>query len=962
MTGRSPWQTHEIETKAQYIQENQPEFLTILECNARWSKGEAPPAELAYRGPFYLDWDGESIEDVLGDVRSFIGRLESMEFDLRQASWWLSGRKGVHCTIPMACLLNTKAYNTAMISGIQDLPDIYRNLAWELITPHLDMRVYTAKRGRMWRTCYRSRTLDNGTVSWKVPITPEQLKTLDTDGYWEWCSKQRPEIQPEKPTPNSQLMTLFTVVSSSLKSQKRERNKNKKIKKVKFESLESTPTIQALFNGEAVLESCNLNDIKLQMATAAVAVGMSSLDDEDQYIEAIAGFIEKRSQLKGTKHSSKTEIEQAMREAFRYVAENSYFVYSPKGLRSILNDTYSGNIDYFGVDTKSKEQREQFIKDIAGDMQASEIGVIQITPNSTKPIANYIWKPGSLQVIRDDNNRVTYYSVIPIVSGRELDRLVLSLQEINNEKKFNVHIQMYGGSVATLNAKESGQFRQALLNFVGDSVEHAPELKSTCLEGVYVDTVETTGTEDAKPEELLSRFWVEATETYEGTLSKRFYCNQPFYVNAANPTGIFKTDLFNSANQVKCHDKEMVTAIQHLLDLNGNTYSLSVLLGWFSACYIKQTLYKMDLIKNFPLMQIVGQAGSGKTTTINLLLNLFSFKNKLNVLAANNTSRFAIEKRLVSSASIPVVVDEVKAQNVSNQWMQDFRGLLQVAYTLGSTVSKGGGNSAGSHYAELSNQPMLAPIAWLGESIDTSQTSLLERLVPAMFHLDDKVGRAEHVKFLSRNESYISALGYLLAKHAITVDLTVLKNLFLKDESEVTKILYNGANDRIVSNAVAVTVGFDFFVLTLQQYFGQVFDQKLSAMRNALLNKSFWTTEVASEVVMFLKNMSNASRESDISLGKPIIGQHYRFIEGEGATGREKFLLVSAPRLFMAYRTRCKISGVAAVYTSDVELFSVLKNSSFAVDSFDDNFLSTDCIKLDIGRLEEAGVPNFSTK
>lgn len=959
MTGKNPWQTLDVVDKAQYLEEKQPEFMTVLECNARWAKGEAPPPDLAYRGPFYLDWDSDGdISSVLEDVRAFMGKLESMDFDLCQASWWLSGKKGVHCTIPMACLFNEKAVKATMLSGVPDLPDIYRKLAWELITPHLDMRVYTAKRGRMWRTTCRPRDLGDGKKSWKVPIHPDQLKTLDEQGYWDWCSQSRPEIRPNDATTNFQLKTMFSMALADLKSQKRERAK---VKKLDFPNLESVPTIQALFRGEAVLDSCNLNDIKLQMASAAVAVGMSSLDDEDAYIHAISGFIDKRSKLKGVTHSTKTDIENAMREAFRYVAENSYFVYTPNGLRSILSDEYIGNTDYFGLNAEDEEKRDSFIKGIAGNMQASDIGVVQLTSKDIEPVSDYVWQPGSLQVIRDDNNRVTHYSVVPIVSGKRLDRMVISLAEINSQSKFSLHIQELGGSIQGLSMKDSGKFRQALLNFVGTSVSDAPELKSTCLEGIYIDVAEEKEPNTDRGS-LISRFWVEASDTYEGQVSAFLKGNHPFYVDASNPTGIFKTDLFCGLATVERDKSGMKEAVKHLLDLNGNTYSLSVLLGWFSACFIKHILYKLDLIKNFPLMQIVGQAGSGKTTTVNLLLNLFSFKNRLNVLAANNTSRFAIEKRLVSSASIPVVVDEVKPQNVSAQWLQDFRGLLQVAYTLGSTVSKGGGNTAGSHYAELSNQPMLAPIAWLGESIDTSQTSLLERLVPAMFHLNDKVGRAEHVKFLSRNEVYISALGYLLAKRAINVDLNLLKDSYLKVEAEVSKLLYNGANDRIVSNAVAVTTGFDFFASTIAESFGETFVSKLEAMRDALLNKTFWTIEVASEVVMFMKGMSNASRESDISLGKPIIGQHYRFISGEGTSGREEFLLVSAPRLFTAYRRRCKETGIQPVYSSPTELFSVLKNSSFAVDSLDDPHLGTECIKMDIARLESSGVPNFSTK
>lgn len=955
MTGKSTWQTLNVQDREAYVTQHKPEFMTILDCNAMWAKNEAPPQDLAYRGPFYLDWDShDDIDTVLEDVRTFMDKLEGMKFDLKQASWWLSGRKGVHCTIPMACFYTEKP------NGVADLPDIYRKLAWEYITPSLDMRVYTARRGRMWRTTYRPRHLDDGRITWKVPIHPEQLRNLDEAKYWEWCAEERPAIRPEDPQMNAQLRAAFLVAIEDLKTKKKSKSTTKSFS---FASLEEVPTIQAAFKGEAILDDCNLNDIKLQLATAAVAVGYNSLDDENAYIEAIKGFIEHRSHLKGVTHNNKIMIENAMREAFRYVAENNYFIYSPAGFRTILSDDFKINVDYLGVNQEDPESTSKFIESMAGNMSVNKLGVIQINNKTMEVVSNYFWKPGSLKVIRDDVGRVSHYSVIPIISSKEksrqeLPRIVISLADLNSQTKFSLHIQSYGGQILGLNAKESSRFRQALLNFVGSADNKFMEMKASGLEGLYIEVVNEKG-EDDKQEIFYNRYWVESDTTHEGKIEKSDTVGLPFYIDAANAAGIFKTDLFHCTSQSTEKFKETVS---HILDLNGNTYSLAIVLGWFSACFIKHILYTLNLIKNFPLLQVVGQAGSGKTTTINLMLNLFSFQNKINVLAANNTSRYAIEKRLVSSASIPVVVDEVKAQNVSSQWMQDFRGLLQVAYTIGSTVSKGGGNSAGSHYAELSHQPMLAPIAWLGESLDTSQTSLLERLVPAMFHLDDKTGRSEHVKFLSRNEDCISFLGYKLAKQALNCDLNALQNHYLKIEAEVSSLLYNGSNDRIVSNAIAVTAGYDFFCQTLMDNFGDVFEDKLKAMRSALLNKAFWTTSVASEVVMFMKNMSNASRELDISAGKLIIDQHYRFIAGDGGSGRVNFLIVSAPRLFYIYRKRCKATGIQPVYSSETELFSVLKNSSFAVDSFMDNVLQSDCVQMDVERLEAAGVPNFSTK
>ena len=53
-----------------YVEEHKPEFVTVLDVNQVWGKGDARPADLAFRGSLYLDWDGEGeIQDVLDAVK-----------------------------------------------------------------------------------------------------------------------------------------------------------------------------------------------------------------------------------------------------------------------------------------------------------------------------------------------------------------------------------------------------------------------------------------------------------------------------------------------------------------------------------------------------------------------------------------------------------------------------------------------------------------------------------------------------------------------------------------------------------------------------------------------------------------------------------------------------------------------------------------------------------------------------
>ena len=952
MTGKSKWKTCLADHRQEMLEQDKPEYMTVLDVNHPCTDGEIPD-NLFYRGPMYFDWDGEDdLEGVLDDVRRFMGMLEGWDFDLNQASWYLSGKKGVHCTIPMECLFDAKVCK----SGIKDLFRLYGKFAWEHATTYMDMRVYSGRRGRMWRTTCLPRQV-NGQDAYKVPVTAAQLKELDAEGYRQWCSQPRQVAAPAEPTYNLQLATELQVLHSQLLESSRETKKRRSNPEIfKDWNGEVPPTIQAAFDGHNIDMSCGLNDVGLQFATAAIALGLDSFDRTDDFLKMCEGFIQARIGQAGVAHSTRQSIVQRLTQSFHYCLHNPSYVYAPELFAGILQHGVRDNLDLQGI---KPGQGEAEMAELALSLQAGFAvdtkAVYKQTRDGTDAVMDYSWKPESLQVIRSPDGMITHYSVVAVLKGKELPPKTIPVSTLINTKEFTAYLAGLGGTHLLSSAPQLAAVRKALLNYVGgDSA--AREITSTKCEGLYVKALGVPEDGDYHCE----MYWVEPNTTVRSPLHKSADPVQPTYLDTNNPQGQFGVDL-SGAFAIQDYQSENETLVQHLLDLNGDTYSLAMMLAWFTACTLKHPLYVLKRIKNFPILQIVGQAGCGKTTTANILLHLFTWAKDFRVnIAGRNLTAFSLASLSTASTTVPVVIDEVKPQNLGSQYMADFRGFLQTIYTIGSEAKRGGGDgSTTASYKTISQEAMLAPVCFLAEALEASQASLLERSVVASFHKDAVFGRAEHARFLGQHERHIGMLGWGIVQHLMSYDLTRLVQMHDAAITESEALLSEGNNYRVIENAAMMFVGLKFFGEVLEAYFPQRFTEKIEALGHALRNPDRWLTRVSSEIVRLLSLLSNASHETDDSRSVCRKDYHYTVEAGDSSSGRVEYLIIQVERCFYLYRERMKAMGLNPAFGSAEEMQFALRNSPMAVDTLNHPVLTGICIKLNPEVLQKENVEKF---
>lgn len=327
--GPSTWKPTDAEALAHLLQgPNPPEFRTILAVQG------APDFErltvdqvraLAYAGPFYADLDGE-IGEVIPAFKALLGKLQALGLDLDTCRLFATGGRGFHIEIPPECFLPSGL----PAGGIAGLPHIYREMAHQLYVELMDMRVYSAKKGRMWRVPNRQR--DNS--KYKVPITPAETLSMTVKTYAELCAAPRAFPALAAPTFCPDMGLMFAKAKGKVEAGKAKRKASASATEKELRSrfgAKLPGSILALGAGEfPVRDGVGWNQVAMQLALLAISLGI----DKGTLVAACKGLI--AGHHSDGRYSSASRRESQLREQYDYLDGNPCYDVSVGGVRSIL--------------------------------------------------------------------------------------------------------------------------------------------------------------------------------------------------------------------------------------------------------------------------------------------------------------------------------------------------------------------------------------------------------------------------------------------------------------------------------------------------------------------------------------------------------------------------------------------------------------------------------------------------
>ncbi len=821
-TPESAWEIADAKDRDVIVRAVEPPFTTILDLNTEVVDGmkREDMDAIKYRGPLYFDFDSDSIEEVIPQFQKFLSKLTDIDVDLRQVELYASGGKGFHVIVPMEMFLLKPAP-----SGYPFLPAIYKEIAQQLYVDTLDLRVYTARRGRMFRTLNVKRT--NG--KYKVQLSVEQARSITPDLYNEWTSQPCEPWAPNPPVHNSELALLFTQSQDKVKELVAKRGTSKADEKLVAQFKGEMPeSLKMVGRGENIREDAGFQRIATQIAITAHAIGLSI----DQVLADCEGLIESH-QSDGYRYNTPNKRRKELIRMYDYMQDNPCYEFSAGAIKNLLvkgtptPDLSTPIEDEHGV--LEEDDDLDIDDDVARGVRFNRAGIFCKTYDKEAKEFKLI-KLAHLgldnvsMVMNLDKEEVVGYEFDVFVEGKYRGRKSVTSNSIATASQLKTTL----GSSYSVGMQMTESQAAGFLDLMRKKAEvYNNMIRNVPREGVDVIRLPDTETQQGRVEIIYAApANLGGVVTLDGVPGK--YKLQT--VNGSD--GEFRSDLLSAPRMDEGDTEELVKFFDSFFRLYDDRVMARVL-GYYLACFLAQPLrHKWN---QFPILQVYGEAGAGKTSMCQFMGSMHFYNKQPTVWSAGDMTPFALQSLLQSSGSIPVIFDEFKKRELGLKKAQDFMMIMRNSYT-GNMGGKGRVNrDAGQSTLSVQQSAAVAPLIFLGEEFE-SQTAIVDRsiIVPMVGKKTAEDMNADW-NFCSSRRTNLGKWGRFCALKALELDMDEMGEMYDDFNAKMLAVA-QGMPARPIYNNVVLLMGLEFGRMTLSVYFEDRYNDKFEALKSEILN------------------------------------------------------------------------------------------------------------------------------
>lgn len=247
-----------------------------------------------------------------------------------------------------------------------------------------------------------------------------------------------------------------------------------------------------------------------------------------------------------------------------------------------------------------------------------------------------------------------------------------------------------------------------------------------------------------------------------------------------------KTDILQHEEITK---EELLKLSPHLFHFNELNITSS-LISSLPLFLLKPLLVNANIKVQHLLF--IGEAGSGKSTTLERILMPFFSIHPKDVVNCNSISQFTLYKKMSSSNTIPAILEEYKPFK-----MKDYQIKL-ISETLRSGYD-GHSGERGTSTQKVNQYPLTSPVVLVGEE-GQDETAIKERSIILNFSKEGRKGKENSFEFLTKNTQLIQKLGRTILNRILKLDI---ENLLLKREKFMEELIEERITEDRVKNSVA---------------------------------------------------------------------------------------------------------------------------------------------------------------
>jgi hypothetical protein len=952
--GDRTWHLAPAAQRQKIIAEEKPAYVTVLDLMSvpedDWTRDEFN--KIRYAGPWYGDWDANDLSLTIKPFQQFLKKLEDNKVNLKSLRLYATGGRGFHVEIPEV-VYNPKPTK----AGVTLLPHILRGMAYELSTEYMDMLVYSAKKGRMWRCPGVEREKDGkGTGKYKVPLTVEQAMAMTPEMYDTLTTSPWPEPIRDEPVGNSYLYALFDQYKIKVEETAKRAIKSRGDVDLlaRFQG-QFPPSIKKLMSGEGVDPKSGFNKIGIQLSLAAHALKKS----QEDFVKECEGLIQNH-QSDGERYNSPRKRREELRRIYDYMSGDSVYEYSRGGMRSIT----APGVSLSDLDSEAERASATFVKteDMTPEMKSkteaassrifegmflSEKGIWRKAGDSEDQLCTLSFDNPNKLLDLDDGTllglEVDMYS-----DGVHHGRQHIPMTTFKSRALLNDFCMARSGVFKGTDTQAS--LVQLLLSRLA--------VKS----GNITYIIRKEGMEliqDPSERGSVKRHvvWV-CPDAVSGNTESTVYR----YMSVVAKGPVFNTDLHTVKGPLE-NTKQVKDWLHALLAMNEKSI-IGLMLGWFVSCFHKQ--FYQAAFDQFPLLHPNGPAGCGKTFTTKLLARMFYNTSPVVMLGASAATNFALKAAWTASASIPLVIDEYKPSELPSQRYDFLLQHFRMAYNQGAGAS--GGMSKGStesSFRDVTQYNYSAPTVYIGESQEM-QTAIVQRTVSVALSSTESGRHTKAFNLASSEENLhlISRLGFMLMTETFNETVTTRRETLAPIRDMLRAKLGPNTHDRQVYNLAVVICGLNFLERTLEKVFGTEFRSEIEEMITAIIDRrDEITTHAVTESSKVLNDLALMSHsEKDDS--EFAIREGYEYL----VNIEDDYIEITAREAFIKYAAWCHRKGFRTLYTTAEGFIASLAKSPATLDPrvFETPLLlpgqSSRILRLSLEKLKEEGVDLFKTK